>query len=109
MAQISITEDAEALSRYLLDQAKAFHRRRCAAENVSCGTMTLPGNAARCCAICVAALWGGWGAELEFWGECFDELWRDAFDGEEVFGGADWVCGAGGYDALGEFFADAGE
>ena len=32
MAQISITEDAETLSRYLLDQADAFHRRRCAAE-----------------------------------------------------------------------------
>ena len=32
MAQISITEDAETLSRYLLDQANAFHRRRCAAE-----------------------------------------------------------------------------
>jgi hypothetical protein len=32
MAQISITEDAEALSRSLLDQANAFHRRRCAAE-----------------------------------------------------------------------------
>ena len=32
MAQTSITEDAETLSRYLLDQANAFHRRRCAAE-----------------------------------------------------------------------------
>jgi hypothetical protein len=32
MAEISITEDAEALSRSLLDQANAFHRRRCAAE-----------------------------------------------------------------------------
>ena len=32
LAQISITEDAETLSRYLLDQANAFHRRRCAAE-----------------------------------------------------------------------------
>jgi hypothetical protein len=71
--------------------------------------MTLSGDAARCRAGFVAALWGGWGAELEFWREGFDELWRDALDGDEVFRGADWVCGAGGYDSLGNLFANAGE
>ena len=34
--------------------------------------MTLPGDAARCRASGVAALWGGWGAELEFWREGFE-------------------------------------
>ena len=71
--------------------------------------MTLPGDAARCRASGVAVLWGGWGAELEFWGEGSDKLWRDALDREEVIDGSEGFCVSRGYDALGEFFADAGE
>ena len=78
-------------------------------KNGSCETMTLPWDAARCRAVCVAALWGGWGAELEFWREGFDKFRGDAFDGEEVIDGADGGFGSGLYDAFGEFFADAGE
>ena len=51
----------------------------------------------------------GWGTELQFWREGFDEFRGDAFDGEEVIDGADGGLGSGLYDAFGEFFADTGE
>ena len=107
-----VTEDAELLfkhhrtrNRTTMTCSDAASRLR----NGPCETMTLPGDAVRCRARCVAALWGGWGAELYFWGEGFGEFWGDAFDGEEVIDGADGGFGSGLYDAFGEFFADTGE
>ena len=108
-----VTEDAELLSRHHRAQRRAnsiYLRRRCAAEKWVMRDDDLPmGDAARYRAVCVAALWGGWGAELEFWREGFDKFRGDAFDGEEVIDGADGGLGSGLYDAFGEFFADAGE
>jgi|GEM_PF-6245358 hypothetical protein len=78
-------------------------------KNGACETMPLPGEAARCRAIGWPMLWTGWGTELQFWREGFDEFRGDAFDGEEVIDGADGGLGSGLYDAFGEFFADTGE
>lgn len=71
-------------------------------KNGPCGTRALPLDDTHCHAVL-------WGAELQFWREGFGEFWGDAFDGEEVVDGAEGLCLSGFYDALGEFFANAGE
>ena len=103
MAQISITEGAELLSRHHPVQTMPIEdRRRFAAEKWAMRDEGPPIDDARWRAVL-------WGTELEFWREGFGEFWGDSFDGEEVVDGADGGFGSGLYNAFGEFFADTGE